>query len=250
MSVVVARGEFQAALLKRLRPHEQQLMVLAGHISNEVSVVQKILVACMNYRGQAEASRDAYPTQNLIVAKVLAGKLVEGWKAIKAAYYGSQLSREVDPLLIEDAKLARDELRKYFGSKNLLTRVRNSAAFHYSGDGIAVQVARLPDDTPLRIYVAEETGNSLYFFAEQPMFMQAFAESGERTMQQHFDDFLRDGRTIARAMATFLQGLLIVLWERMAPDEMLVEQELPAGDYGSLHETRIPFFLAKGEHSD
>lgn len=244
-TLTISRGDFPAERLKRLAPEEQRIVVMAGHISNEISILQKILVACMNYRGESAVAQDGYSTQNLVVAKVLGGKLLEAWQVLGRLYYGSQLSRRIGPELIEESRTAEAELKRYFSRENPLHKVRNGAAFHYSGEAIPEAIAALPDDLPLQIYLAEGTGNSLYSFAEQPMFMEAFAESAGKSMQANFEEFIADTQHVARSMATFLQGCIDVFWDRLAVDINLREEEVPAQDVGGLHSTRMPFLLKK-----
>ena len=119
---------------------------------------------------------------------------------------------------MEESRTAEAELRRYFSRENPLHRVRNNAAFHYSGESVPDAIAALPDDLLLQIYLAEETGNSLYSFAEQPMFMEAFAESAGKSMQANFEEFIADTQRIARHMASLLQGCIDVLWDRLAAD--------------------------------
>jgi hypothetical protein len=241
--LTISRGDFSAERLKRLTPEEQRLIVMAGHISNEITILQKILVACMNFRGRSAVAQEGFSTQNLVVAKVLGGKLLEAWQAIKRLYYGSQLSRRLGPELMEESRTAEADLKRYFRRENLLHKVRNGAAFHYSGDAVPQAIASLPDELPMQIYLAEETGNSLYSFAEQPMFMEAFAEPANRSLQANFDEFIGDTQRVGRDMAVFLQGCIGVLWERLATDVSLREEEVPRQDVGGLHDTYLPFFL-------
>jgi hypothetical protein len=216
---------------------------MAGHISNEISILQKILVACMNYRGESAVAQDGYSTQNLVVAKILGGKLIEAWRVLERLYYGSRLSRRMAPALMEGAQIAETELKRYFSRANLLSKVRNTGAFHYSGDMIPETISALPDEFPVKIYLAEEAGNSLYSFAEQPMFMEAFAEPADNSLQANFDEFIADTQRVGRDMAVFLQGCIGFLWERLAADVNFCEEEVPPQDVGGLHSTRLPFFL-------
>jgi len=215
---------------------------MAGHISNEISILQKILVACMNYRGQTEVAQEGYSTQNLVVAKILGGKLLEAWHALERLYYGAQLSRRMGPELMEESRHAEVELKRYFSGQNLLHKVRNGAAFHYSGDAVPDAIAALPDEFSLKIYLAEETGNSLDSFAEQPMFMETFGEA-DSSLHANFDEFIADTQRVGRAMTIFLQGCIGYLWERLAADVSLHDEQLPPEDVGGLHTSRMPFFL-------
>lgn len=146
---------------------------------------------------------------------------------------------------MEESQAAESELKRYFGRDNLLHKLRNSAAFHYSGDLVPEALAGLHDDFPLQMYLAEETGNSLYFFAEQPAFMEAFGTPADKSMHANFDEFVGDAQRIARHMAIFLQGCIDILWEKMADDIELREERVPAEDIGGLHSAQMPFFLTE-----
>ena len=57
-------------------------------------------------------------------------------------------------------------LKSYFGRSNLSYRVRNSFAFHYSGDALSEHWEEVAEGDELQIVLGGTIGNNIYFAAE------------------------------------------------------------------------------------
>ncbi|MGA9335792.1 MAG: hypothetical protein WBV39_16040 [Rudaea sp.] len=117
---------------------ERAFLLAGGHLQNEVATLNKLFVWSIP-RATGPFHDDIVQSgQALMLGKILAGKLSEGWTLIERIYFGTKLSRLVNlPPLVADAL---KQLKAYFGKKGCLVRlVRNDFAFHYSPSGIGAQ---------------------------------------------------------------------------------------------------------------
>jgi hypothetical protein len=247
MAVVLHATALRQEHLLRLGPAERNWFVLAGHICNELAALQRHLVQCMNYAPTSEPGRHGFTVQNWIVAKVLAGKIHEAHQAM-GRYYFPTLSREYFPLLPADAQQAQREVNRYFGHDNPISRVRNSAAFHYAADNAAATIDALPPEKRLAFYVAEQEGNSLYHYAEELLFAELFPHDDVEAVRAAFDTLIGDITRIARATTAFLAGCLSVATIKMMPGTILERVVVPEGDTGFIDSARIPYFLDPAAH--
>lgn len=145
---------------------ERTLLVLLGHAANELSVLTKLFHFCATPADEAEVLMQARNAQALVLGRLLTGKIYECWQLLQSAYFGSQVSRTYAPLLDPAPSAAIDSLGRYFGRDNVIERVRNRFAFHYSPDQVPLGFAKLIDGDSLDIYLSETNANTLYSFAE------------------------------------------------------------------------------------
>jgi len=235
---------FAKADLNSLSDAERKLFVIAGHVSNEVGILQKLLVWSMNSKPASQEGGHGFTTQNLVIAKLLAGKLSEGWRVLDRFYFSGP-SREYHDLLPDEARTAEGELRRYFGQENAIKEVRTNFAFHYSADEVPTILNELPDDFEFLLYLGDETGNSLYFFAEEPMFRQLLDKVPGAEQANAFDVFIRDVQSMARAQTTFFAGCMLVAMQKMFPGREFESVEIPNTDTADFNAMSIPFFFSK-----
>lgn len=145
MPVQLTRFALSTKDLSRLSEATLRYFVLASHIVNELATLQKILVGCMQATPKTPIGKEGYAAQNLVVAKILAGKLREARQALDR-YYFSGPSQELDGELPEVAARALKQITSYFAGGNPISIVRNEAAFHYDGESILATLRKTPED--------------------------------------------------------------------------------------------------------
>jgi hypothetical protein len=107
-------------------PEDDRLFFLGfGHLINELNTLHKLLLWSLEAPATHEIESSAHFSQQLLLSRVLCGKLCEGKKFVqgKGASYA-----QVVPL---EAQQALSNLKKYFSQKNLICNVRNKFSFHY-----------------------------------------------------------------------------------------------------------------------
>lgn len=145
---------------------ERRLLVLLAHAGNELNVLSKLFHFSAKAESETPLLQQAENTQSMVLARVLTGKIYECWSLMQSAFFRSGLSKRYESQFDREASGALEGLKRYFGRDNLIEKVRNGHAFHYSPDQIDVGYQTLADGDPLAIYLAKTNANTLYTFAD------------------------------------------------------------------------------------
>jgi hypothetical protein len=85
---------------------------------------------------------------------------------MQSAFFGTGISKKYESQFDTEASEALDALKRYFGRDNVIAKVRNGYAFHYSPEEIDAGYRTLAEDDPLEIYLSESNANTLYTFGD------------------------------------------------------------------------------------
>ena len=132
---------FSLSKNKLLKMHETErtFLLLAGHMHNEFSSLQKVFAWCLaELPSQPNSSIENLTngSQAMIYARLLAGKLLEGWNVLGQAYFGSKLSHQLDDEMHHHALECLSKIKNYFSKQNIIFSVRNSFSFHYEASEV------------------------------------------------------------------------------------------------------------------
>jgi hypothetical protein len=143
------------AALDKIPDTERAFYIHIGHLRHELMVLKKLLERSARNPQDNSVLRDVNLSQSFIIARLLAGKVWEGWELTRKAYFSTKLSLTIAPNLPDDTKEALGDLKKYFGRKNIIDRVRNEFAFHYDAERVRAQLSVIEETDNWKIYVAE-----------------------------------------------------------------------------------------------
>lgn len=146
--------------------HERRLLVLMAHADNELNVLSKLFHFSTKAESKTPIQMQARNTQAMVLGRVLTGKIYECWNLMQSAFFRSGISKKFESQFDAEASEALDGLKRYFGRDNLIARVRNGHAFHYSTDQIDAGYRTLVDGDPLEVYLAKSNANTLYTFGD------------------------------------------------------------------------------------
>ncbi len=198
--------------LHAMNPAERSFLLLAGHIHNELNSLNKVFVACLNNKvGVAAIEGLADGMQAHIYARQLAGKLLEAWNVLPSAYFGAKISQGIEASMYPDAQEALKKLKAYFKQPNVIFRVRNAFASHYSVDGFDAHWEEVAGDAGLEVVLGGTIGNNLYVGSEFVVNRAVMAAAGDLELEEAAAKFLDDVRFATRAFTTFLEGAMSVL---------------------------------------
>jgi hypothetical protein len=120
---------------------ERRLLLLLGHASNEINVLQKLIMMTIMALPTNRPIVDHVQTgQAIIIMRILIGKLHEAWDLFTAHFQKDRgIATKYRPRLEPEATAALEYLRKHFGKGSPLTRIRNKLAFHYKDEGDLIE---------------------------------------------------------------------------------------------------------------
>lgn len=253
--VIILRGSMEIivvpvpkAKLDRIPEIERAFYIHAGHLRNEIWVLVKILGWSFNDKSDNPVLANVNLAQSLIIERLLAGKLHEGWELFRRAYIDTNLKLSIGSRLSGGARAAFNELDSYFGkSKNTINKVRNRFAFHYDPHRIKEQLSSVEETDKLEIYAGETTANMFYLISE------TIANSAMLNTIQSGDYEAAAGKlakeitSIALHFITFCDGCLKYMRESYlgnTPEELNVET-VAIPDPPSHKDILFPFFLSK-----
>jgi hypothetical protein len=231
---------------------ERRLLVLMAHAGNELNVLSKLFHFSAKAKSEMPILQKAENTQSMVIGRVLTGKIYECWKLMQSAFFGSGLSKKYEPQFDPEASLALKALKQYFGRENLIEKVRNGHAFHYSLDQIDAGYRTLVDGDPLEVYLAKANTNTVYTFADTIAGRAMLEDIRPGDHQRAFEMLVEEtskavgrvneviGATMIICFRTYLGGDLYALGAKVieiqgAPDSQSVS---------------IPFFVEIPEHDD
>lgn len=155
------------AKLDKIPEIERAFYIHIGHLRNELGVLVKFLNWSINDPSDNPVLVDLNVSQSLIISRMLAGKLWEGWILLDKAYTAPKLDQSIESKLSKETKDALYELRKYFGQKNnVINIIRNKFAFHYDPEKVRNQLSLVDETDKLEIYVPEKRVNLFYMLSE------------------------------------------------------------------------------------
>jgi hypothetical protein len=100
-------------LLDAAPENERILHLMAGQLANELNILTKLTMIAFNPVAGHEILTHANRATGMLMLKLSAGKLNEGWQFISQQF--APLYKKYEATLSDTAKQRLDELKKYFG---------------------------------------------------------------------------------------------------------------------------------------
>lgn len=150
----------------KIDENEKIFYVFAGHVCNEITILEKLLFLSTTFNNADENLDAVKASQSLLISRLTAGKLYEGWELLKSFFNIDIYSKlpkypiSIDADLSAEGKSEFDKLKTYFKRDGLFDILRNQFAFHYMAGNLKKQ---FPDIDKLRILVTEKDEPFLYF---------------------------------------------------------------------------------------
>jgi hypothetical protein len=215
----IRRITLPAAELAKLSAPERNLFFLVGHINNEIDSIGKVFTWCLadaRVEGAAEIERNAANAQGMIFARILAGKLLEAWGSLQRSWFASKLGADIAKTLHPVAVASLDELKRYFGSKNLVFAVRNSFAFHYDPDALGAHWERAAQEPFFELVIGVNRGNSFNQAAELVANVAVFHTIAPGDAQAGMRAFFEEIDFVTGHFRNFCEGVTRTVLERLS----------------------------------
>ncbi|MCX7310290.1 MAG: hypothetical protein NTV56_00830 [Alphaproteobacteria bacterium] len=167
MDVHVAK--IDRAKLAALPESDRVLLLLLAHASNELNVLQKLILMMRKTDPPSQIIDHVEAGQTFILMRLLIGKLHEAWELFRTRVQSNRaISTNLLPKMRPPAAAALTALKQHFGAGSPLTAIRNKVSFHYSDKENLTEAnfQQLAATEPLQFYLTQTVGNSFYHAAE------------------------------------------------------------------------------------
>ena len=233
-------------VVEGLKPEERDFVVSIGYLTNQINVLNKLLLIANRHHGDNEVEESGKVMTIGFLLRVLAGYLSEGWELLQTMYFGSKLSMEYDKKLPGAGAEALVELKRYFSNANLIRTIRSEFAFHIPTGHL--QSALDKDQEALEFYIAEATGNCLYMGAESLAMWELVENAGggdhAAGMNKLFDEILE----MSGWYSTFTNNCLLVFSSSSKMESAAVIKEvLQIDDVPDFNILQLPYLIDKSE---
>ena len=192
--------------LSRLPKLERPLFFQLGHVFNEISFLNKLLLLVSNTNAVG-LERKGMAAQSMIVARIFIGKVFEAWLMIERELLKTKLMPDLDKHLPDEAKQALQNLKKYFGKNNLLSAIRNKFSFHYLSEHIDEILDTFEDNREFKLIIGNSNANTLHDFAEEIVTFAMLQKTGEQSAQSAMDRIIGDLVETSGTLLTFIGHL-------------------------------------------
>jgi hypothetical protein len=190
--IEIFRIPLVAEKLDSIPEAERNLIFALGHFANEINILSKLFYWTSHNQPKGDIHQHGSNAQAMMIARLLCGKLHEGWRLMQNAYFGTKISRDYNELYDDDGKDAFRRLGRYFGGENLVSEIRNNFAFHYSPEEIGRCYVENERDDELVMLLSTDNANTLYHYAEvivdQSLLTQIRAANPEEAMKKIIDE--------------------------------------------------------------
>ena len=108
--------------LRAMPTEERNLLLLASHAVNQLSVLRKIFIFSLNYESDSAIENTLSAGQSQTILRFLFGALAEAWETVKRPINQKLIGKDYIDLIEANGKAAYEELKRHFGKSNLLHR--------------------------------------------------------------------------------------------------------------------------------
>ena len=239
---LIKRFRLNRAALKEIPRAELELFLALGHLHNELSLLQRLVV--WSFSGQEKAPEphlQAQITQSMIFVRYLGARLFEGWQTLQKEFFGRKISKAYESELAGVARQAYEEVKDYNSRKNPLKALRNGFAFHSSGGDIGRGLEHLSDET-LDMYLGKSATESLFYASEMVSTIAILGTAKAADRVSGFDRLVGEIVSQAGHWILLLQGLIDVFLRLYPSAQEKMVEEFELQGLASFDMIQIPWF--------
>lgn len=199
----ILETEIRKEEFTRLSESEQVLLFQFGHACNEITYLINLLR--ITFDSNAEGlNKTIMRSRSMIVVRILVGKIFESWRMIERDFFNSKLSKDMEKTISQKGKESLDDLKEYFGKRNLMSDIRNNYSFHYSSAQFTATMSAIDGKQKFKLFLSKEKSNCLYAFAEDFITLSMMNKVNNSDFASGMDQIVSDAINVGLSMITFL----------------------------------------------
>jgi hypothetical protein len=174
---------------ERLSDEEQGFLVLAGQLSDEITMLSKLLQSSFAKSGKPTEMK-ANSVLIVLLAKTLTTKLWQGWELIDKLFHGAKVSSA--PWLRENKALTNHlrAMKKQITSDPIYENVRNQFGCHYDLEPIAKTARSTIKEHGFEILYGDRPVNSFYLTSEVVTWSSILGATEPDQFQSAYTEFI------------------------------------------------------------
>jgi hypothetical protein len=227
---------------------ERVLLLLLGYVSNQLSMLQKLLTFATNRTPVSELEQHASGAQTQMLVRITIGALNEAWELVTKRFIKTSFAADYLMQLDQAGKDAFEALKRQFGGSNLLNKVRNNYGYHYpDNDKVDKAFVSICNDIELggllNLYFSNHGFNSLFFMSDL-VFMQGIADmTGEPDRDAAQTKLMGEVSRASINLIEFAKAFTATAWLRHFGQEMLAKDLVAIADAPKIDTVSLPFFV-------
>jgi hypothetical protein len=234
--------------LQALSPDERVLLLLLGYVSNQVLMLQKLLIYATRLDPKEEVEQHATAVQTQMLVRIAVSAAFEAWRLIETRFLSNPMAKDYLGRLDKGGLQALDALKKHFGKSALLPAVRNNFGFHYPDTAAAEAAfqAAANDagfDDLWKVYFSQHGFNSLFLMSDAIFTHGIAAQVGETdlaALQQKLMDELREA---SMNVVQFAQAFFAAAWVKHFGDVIDAQDKVKIEGAPPFDKVILPFFV-------
>jgi hypothetical protein len=174
---------------------------------NELNWLVRLLLIARISNDVSEPERRATLSLALLIVKLLAGKMHEGWDKLR-----SGINNLVEVSLSAQGRNIRGQLADCLAKGSIIHRLGNGHAFHYSTKLSLGDLDTLPlNDDELVMYMSENHGHNLFHLSELAAIASLPSLTGKRDAHESFEAVMEEVVKVAGLYSDYLYAIVIAL---------------------------------------
>src|ERR1700689_2701194 len=101
--------------LRAIPADERNLLLLASHAVNQLTILRKILIFSLNYESDSAIENTLSAGQSQTILRFLFGALAEAWEMVRRPINQKLIGKDYIGLIDADGVAAYEDLKAHFG---------------------------------------------------------------------------------------------------------------------------------------
>ena len=210
--------------LNIIKEDERFFFLQILNILNDINCFQKLILYSLNEKDNL-VLQEAQNQITLSLYFVLNSKIKEGWELIRKDFLNnSGLSANFIPRFSEHGDLCFNNLKKYFGRKNLIFDIRNKIGSHYDTELLKEYYSEIRNDV-FHLYVSETNGET--FSTTSHMNWESLFNSVDSDHEKALGKILDDTLQASRDIGGFIRNCIEIVQDKYFDDEEFQMIDIP-----------------------
>lgn len=241
--------------LQQLTRDERTFLLLLGYTANQITVLWKLIIFSTNRTPDDPVEQRVTGAQTQIFVRQLIGVLWEAWILVERRFIGSKLGRDYTPLLAETGQKALTELKKRFGSSNILSVLRNNYSFHHPNEedmDAAFEAAvrsTHSEEADWNWYLTTKNLNTFYFVSDFIIAHGMMNAIGETDLIVAHQKIMKELLPVADSLSVFAGAFTVAILDKYFDD---LEGEICTTIANAPNDSSVvlPFYIEISPRSD